>query len=251
MPARPGWFNFPRIFLRVPLSVPPIDLINRFRIQDPIEWEKATRDAYRRLNKSSNFCFGKRVNGNLEKGINPPTLCWFLLFMVRSWKVGKNERHFWDSNRTTSAFWIKFEEKEFVVHWNWGLLGSWKGSNNKNAAIWWRMSAGIGNLMAHYIQTSLDDRKYSSRSRCRRHKVFLNEILCLFCIKFHLLFDVVERVFSKVFSFTEHLKSEASIINAADEKRSSIIEMWIVIEARGKSDKEKNVEWQGFAFFIV
>lgn len=27
---------------------------------------------------------------------------------------------------------------------------------------------------------------------------------------------------------------------------ASIIEMWIVIEARGKSDKEKNVEWQGF-----
>lgn len=45
------------------------------------------------------------------------------------------------------------------------------------------------------------------------------------------------RAFSKVFSFTEHLKSEASIINAADEKRSSFIEMWIVIEARGKSDK--------------
>lgn len=60
------------------------------------------------------------------------------------------------------------------------------------------------------------------------------------------------RAFSKVFSsfFTEHLKSEASIINAASRwKRSqpaSIIEMWIVIEARGKSDKEKNVEWQGF-----
>lgn len=66
-----------------------------------------------------------------------------------------------------------------------------------------------------------------------------------------MLSSVLEFFFS--FFFTEHLKSEAFIINAADENAAaaSIIEMWIVIEARGKSDKEKNVEWQGSTFFIV
>lgn len=48
----------------------------------------------------------------------------------------------------------------------------------------------------------------------------------------------------------EHLKSEASIINVADEKRSSNNEKGIVIETRSKSDKRWNAELR-VRFFII
>jgi hypothetical protein len=49
----------------------------------------------------------------------------------------------------------------------------------------------------------------------------------------------------------EHLKSEASIINVADEKKkTNAMNFYFVIETRSKSDKRWNAELQ-VGFFII
>lgn len=113
-------------------------------------------------------------------------------------------------------------------------------------------------LTDHY---STDSKTYFYRSNLLisptlstlgREKKLQKASLCICFVSNFMFFDISER-WTNILGFLcaadEHLKSEASIINVADEKKKRNNDR-IVIETRSKSDKRRMLNCK-FRFFII